>query len=129
MLPGQNCDPNISGQYGRTPLHCAVHSGHLHIVKYLIDEEGCNQSDLDLDERNETLLHCAATKGHMEIVKFLTVEKHCDPTLQNIYNDAALHCAVRAGHTEIVKFLIEELKCPTRHPRAAKHDPTPNGYA
>ena len=29
------CDPNIPGQYGRTPLHYAAAFGHLHIVKYL----------------------------------------------------------------------------------------------
>ena len=40
-------DPNIPGQYGRTPLHYAAEFGHLHIVKYLTDKQGCNLSGLD----------------------------------------------------------------------------------
>ena len=45
-------------------LLCNVHSDHLHIVKDLTYEEGCNPSGLDLNEHNETPLHCAAMKGH-----------------------------------------------------------------
>ena len=58
-------------------LHYAAKCGHLHIVKYLIDELGCNPSCLDEDK--DTPLHYAAKEGHMDIVKFLTLEKHCDP--------------------------------------------------
>ena len=68
-----NCDKNIHGPYSRTPLHCAAEFGHLHIVKYLIDEQGCNPSCLDEDKY--TPLHCAAIKGHINVVKFLTMEK------------------------------------------------------
>ena len=51
-------------------------SGHFHIVKYLIDEQGCNPSCLD--ENKYTPLHHAAMTGHIDIVKFFTVEKYCD---------------------------------------------------
>ena len=30
----------LPSKYGRTPLHHAAWGGHLHIVKYLIDEQG-----------------------------------------------------------------------------------------
>ena len=60
------CDPNApGGHYGRTPFHYAAQFGHLHIAKYLTDEQGCNPSCLD--EHKYTPLHCAALKGH----------KHC----------------------------------------------------
>ena len=31
FISDQNCDPNISDQYGATLLHCAAYYGHLHI--------------------------------------------------------------------------------------------------
>ena len=86
-----NCDPNIPGQYDRTPLHCAAEFGHLHIVKYLTDEQGCNPSCLD--EHKNTPLHCASMEGHLDIVKFLTVEKHCDPMCRDSDQDTPLHIA------------------------------------
>ena len=48
---------------------------HLHIVKYLIDQQGCNPSCLD--DYGYTPLHCATVKEHIDIVKFFTVEKGC----------------------------------------------------
>jgi len=71
--------------YGSTPLHLAAEYGHLHIVKYFADEQGCNLSCLD--GQNQTPLHRAAMKGHVDIVKFLTMEKHCDPMLKDCEND------------------------------------------
>ena len=39
LISDRNCDPDISGMYGRTPLHYAAECGHLHIVKYLTEEQ------------------------------------------------------------------------------------------
>ena len=55
------------------PPSYAVHSGHLHIAKCLINKQGCNPSCLD--ENRLTPLHCAAMKRHIDIVKFLTLER------------------------------------------------------
>ena len=70
----QKCDLNIPGQHVGTPLHIAAYFGHLNIVRYLVDEQGCNPSCLD--ENKYTPLHFAAMNGYIYIVKFLTVEKH-----------------------------------------------------
>ena len=74
-------------------------SGHFHIVKYLIDEQGCNPSCLD--EYKYTPLHCAAMSGHIDIVKFLTVEKDCDPMCKDFNQNTPLHMAAGKGHLEI----------------------------
>ena len=63
--------------YDGTPLLHAAECGHLHIVKYLTNEQGCNPSHLSKDML--TSLHCATWKRYMDIAKFFTVEKHCDP--------------------------------------------------
>ena len=78
-------------------------------MKYLIDEQRCNPSSLDRDER--TPLHYAAHNGHLDVVKFLTFEKHCHPNQKDIRNNTPFHFAVRNGHLQVVKFL-EELQCP-----------------
>ena len=88
--------------YGNTPLHrayvggllhYAAAFGHLHIVKYLTDKQGCNPSCLD--ENKCIQLHYAAINGHMDIVKFFTVRKHCDPMCisQDSNQDTPLHRA------------------------------------
>ena len=48
------------GQYGRILLCIAAEVGHLHMVKYLTHELGCNPSCLDEDKYSP---HCAVTGG------------------------------------------------------------------
>ena len=83
-----------------------VQSGHFHIVRYLINEQGCNPSCLD--EHKYTPLHHAAISGHIDIVKFLTVEKYCDSMCKDFNQNTPLHMAAGKGHLEIAKFLILE---------------------
>ena len=65
--------------------------GQLHVVKYLIDEQGRDPSCLEEDK--ETPLHYAARKGHVQIVNFLTLVKHCDPTSRNSGGTTPIHWA------------------------------------
>ena len=39
--------PNIQGQNGFTPLHCASQGGHMNIIQYLITELGCDPTTLN----------------------------------------------------------------------------------
>ena len=56
-LEGQSYNPKQNGYNGRTLLHCACSSGHLDIVKYLID---VHQLDLlSEDDSCKTPLHLA----------------------------------------------------------------------
>ena len=107
-------------------LHCAVRSGSLELVKFLIDR-GANVNVNEKDDYGETILDYAAHTGSLELVKFLTdkgafeaaskgdlktVEKlfYKDLNLINATDDnrgRVLHCAVRSGSLELVKFLID----------------------
>ena len=71
--------------------------GHLHIVKYLIDEQGCDPLSQCLDRDKSTPLHCAARNGHLDIVRFLTLEKHCNPTSRNSSGTTPIHQAAQHG--------------------------------
>ena len=79
-----------------------IEFGYLHIVKYLIDEQGCNPSCLD--DLKCTPLHYAAMNGQIEIMKFITIEKHCDPMCIDFKQNTPLQCAAIRGHTDVVKF-------------------------
>jgi ankyrin repeat protein len=55
--------------FGRSPLHMAIQSGHLPIVKWLISIGFCiNSKDFYY---GQTGLHYAVKYGHLEIVKWL----------------------------------------------------------
>ena len=41
FITALKCSSNFPAQYCRTPLHSAAEGGHLHIMKYLIDEQDC----------------------------------------------------------------------------------------
>ena len=97
----------------------------MHIVKYLIDEQGCDPSCLKEDKG--TPLHCAARNGHLDIVKFLILEKHCNPTSRKCYGTTPIHWAAQHGHLEILKFFITDLKCSADIP--GRYGYTPLHYA
>jgi len=54
---------------GRSALHKAAFWGHMHVVKYLIEE--CNVNPNLQDVEGDTALHDAARFGHLDIVKYL----------------------------------------------------------
>ena len=53
-------------------VNAAIVDGHLDIVRYLIEEVGCDPNIRENDGLNA--LHCAANRGHLNIVKYLIVE-------------------------------------------------------
>ena len=119
---------NVGVSLGRALLH-AAEKGHIHIMKYLIEEQGCDPSYLTTDKY--TPLHYAASMGHLDIVKFLTLEKHCNPTSRNSCGTTPIHWAAWYGHLEILKFFITDLKCSPNilgfHGRTPLHYATERG--
>ena len=71
----------------------ALRSGHMEILKYLIDNGGTLN--------NEYILY-ASENGHIEVVKYL-ISKGIDFRIEN---DKALRWASCYGHFEIVKYLV-----------------------
>ena len=96
-----------------TPLHAACSKGHLEIVKFLIEEKGCNHTQVYQEEESLPIspLHVACGYGHLDIVRYLVDEQSVDLAGANSDNVTPLHAACAMGHLEIVKFLIEEKGC------------------
>ncbi len=63
------CDPNCTNRRDMSCLHLAAESGHLHVVRYLIEETG---SDLTLIDRYGRCPSCRAARGgHLNVLKYM----------------------------------------------------------
>ena len=107
---------SYSDELERRPIHMAALYGHLHLVKYFIEEKIC-KPDLKCNDHNTcTPLHLAALNGHVDIVKYLVEEYKCD-LLCKLYRDLVkdvdllgatpLHLAAQMGHLLTVKYILE----------------------
>lgn len=96
--------PEKKEGFAISPLHSACKNGHLHIVRYLVDEQLVDPTKND-NITSWTPLHAACSKGHLEIVKYLIEEKRCDHT--QVYQEeeslpvSPLHVACGYGHIDI----------------------------
>ncbi|MBD3170229.1 MAG: hypothetical protein GF307_12155 [candidate division Zixibacteria bacterium] len=94
---------NATYNYGQSVMHAAAYSGHIEIVKYLI-EKGA-----DVNARsgqNSNPLHGAAYYGHEDIVKLL-IENGAEVDNPNAYDYRPMLSACAGGHLNIVKMLID----------------------
>ena len=98
------CDGNT--KYNGKPLGTlAAEHGHLHLLKYLIEE--CN---FFIIAYGINALNYASQSGHLDIVKFLVSK--CTYKPYNYYRQKdPLHHASEKGHIDVVKYLIVECKC------------------
>ena len=105
MEKGQN--PMDRDEHGNTPLHYAARRGHLHVLKYFIDERGFNPTITG--DQNRTLLHNAVMLGHLPIVQYLLHEKEVDALCHAGRKSTPLLDACLLGYGDIVKELVESL--------------------
>ncbi|KAF3057647.1 Ankyrin-3 [Trichoderma lentiforme] len=99
----ENADLEVEDEDSFTPLHLAAQSGHLGILKLLIDRGAkinvCGGKGL-------TPLHLAAEKGHVALAKFL-IHNGAEIDCLSDVNAQPLHLAAEAGHVALVKVLLE----------------------
>ena len=79
--------------------------GHLEIVKFLIEEKGC---DPMYDGGMALTPYAAACGGKdLDVVRYLTEERQCNPMCKNMYGVQAIDIAF-VGNLDILKYLVEE---------------------
>jgi len=109
LLVKSGCDINFMNNYGDTPLHIAVESDQIEIVKILLQRKECNLNLVN--NLGFSALHNAAQYGKLEIVTLL-LSSGCNKDITNENGDTPLHYAVDSDHTDIVQLLLEH-KCST----------------
>ncbi|TVU31527.1 hypothetical protein EJB05_23214 [Eragrostis curvula] len=95
-------DVKANCQAGITPLTCAIDSGSVDVVQYLLDHGADTEPRLST---GLTPLVYAVGKGNFEIVQaLLSKGAHIDVLTTA---GAALHCAAEGGRHDIVKILLD----------------------
>lgn len=87
---------------GATALWCAASSGHLNVVKLLV-QSGSNVNHLT--DTHSTPLRGACFDGRLDIVHYL-VSHNADINITNTYNNTCLMISSYKGHTDVVEFLL-----------------------
>ena len=88
---------------GKTALHLAAESGHLDIVKLLLD---CGANVNSRGNFDRAALHLAAESGHLDIVKLL-LDCGANVNSRGNFDRTALHLAAESGHLDVVQLLLE----------------------
>jgi ankyrin repeat protein len=88
---------------GESLLHVAVKSGHLSMVKLLLE----NGASINIqDESGNTPLHYAAANGKKDTVKYL-LEKGADTALVNVEEKKAIDYSIVKGFNEITELILK----------------------
>jgi ankyrin repeat protein len=94
-------------QVGANVLHYSARYGQLVVLRYFIEERGCNPASQD--NRAWTPLHYAAVGKHLDIVHYLVAEQQMDPLCCADDGTTPLHAACQGGDINIVRYLVNEL--------------------
>lgn len=87
----------------QTPLHFAIKSQNINMVKILIK----HNADLELkDHYKESALNCAVRTGNYDMIKFL-LELGADVNTHSSDNTSPLTFAIKQGNSEAVTILLE----------------------
>jgi len=99
-LPIDHKDTN-----GRTPLHEAITSGQLDLVKFFVE----NGANLNQRTKNKgyTPLQLAIVGNQSDIVKYLLDKQALPDKIQHNTGKTALHIAAETGAIETLGFLIK----------------------
>ncbi len=90
-----------------TALHVAAEFGRIQVLKYLIEDQGCNPASLGCN--GTTPLHRAATFKHLAIVQYLITQHQVDSLFQNETGYSPLHKACQGGDLPIVKYIFNTI--------------------
>lgn len=91
--------------YGMTPIHWAVASGHIEVVRLLL-ARGSNVNAADGE--GLTPLHLAAKSGNKAIAEILITAGADVNATNNIQHVSPLNKAAQNGKFEVVKLLVEK---------------------
>jgi ankyrin repeat protein len=104
------------GYGGESLLHVAAKSGHVSMVKLLLDKGATINIQ---DESGNTALHYASANGKKDMVKLL-LEKGADASVVNAKEQKAIDYSNIKGYNEITELLLKFSPSNTVNPAVAK---------
>ena len=106
------CNIEAEDKDGTRPLHLACeHSNNVMLVKYLVEEAGCD-INAKRSRDDATSLHIACQVNQLDIVKFLTSNPQCDKEAKHKHDDRPLHIVCETSdNVELVRHLVEVAGC------------------
>ena len=120
FLEARPQDVNARGGEHLTPLHAAVHYGHLSVVMLLL-EHGANMETRDV--HGSSPLHSASYRGYTEVVSLL-IDRSANLNAKDFDQKTPLYLALERGHDEIVRLLLNhgaDANHPDNHGRTPVH--------
>jgi hypothetical protein len=103
LLAKTEMDPDVSDNYGRTPLWWAAEGGHEAVVKLLLDT---GKVDVNVkDYLGWTPLSRAGERGHEAVVKLLLETSKVDVDVKDSWGRTPLSWAAERGHEAVVKLI------------------------
>ncbi|XP_071099824.1 transient receptor potential cation channel subfamily A member 1 homolog isoform X3 [Haliotis cracherodii] len=91
---------------GMLPVHLAVISGNLNVVKTIVSKTGYLHHDIE-NKAESTTLHLAAQYNQLEVARYLLKERSLVAKTDSESN-TPLHVAALFNHSEIIGLLMEE---------------------
>ena len=88
---------------GRTALMAAAGRGHLHVVRWLVAEQGADATRVN-HAGGDALMYAAA-HGHANVARYLADAGRCDLAARDAAGATAIALAARHGHLLCVKVL------------------------
>ena len=100
---------NSKGRSGWTPLHCAVETGHLEVVKHFCSQPNFKHEPCTKDTPI-TPLHSAALNGKQSILDYLLRSGKFAPGMMCpvFVCSNSLHLAAHRGHTSCCQLLVDD---------------------
>jgi len=110
LLNGAN--PEYQDPTGETPVHFAAQTGHLRVLRYLIEQA---HADPHLKQKyGRTAFYYACAGGHLDMAQYLF--EGTKPDLSHIFDfsnggefreeGTVLHAAMIEGHVDVADFLL-----------------------
>lgn len=93
----------LRDEKGLTPLQCAILSGHVEVVEFMVEKKLYLHAT---DPLGDTPLHKACITGNVEIAKTLLKYEDVKVNAKNNQGCTPLHIAVAGDFTDLVKFLV-----------------------
>ncbi|KAJ3104737.1 hypothetical protein HDU97_008916 [Phlyctochytrium planicorne] len=85
-------------------LTTAATEGYLHILKFLIEENGCDPNIVDRE--GQSSLHSAAKAGQVKVLEYLLLQG-ANMDLRDFYSQRPVEVALKNKEFQAVLFLIE----------------------